>query len=73
MKYTFQTNDDYEARRILKADDMAIALWDIQFNLRKRCEHQIEGIGADEFLDKIFEELNDILEENDINADKLVE
>ena len=73
MKYTIQTHDDYEARRLLKSTDMAMALWDIQFNLRKRLERQIEGIGADEFLDTIFEEINEILEEHDINADNLVE
>jgi hypothetical protein len=73
MKYTIVTDDDIEALRILKSLDMASALWDIQHNLRKRCEWAIEGIGADEFLDKIFDELNDILIEHDIDSDNLIE
>jgi len=73
MKYTIVTHDDVEALRILKSLDMASALWDIQHNLRKRCEWATEGMNSEDTFDKIFDELNDILIEHDIDTDNLIE
>ena len=73
MKTTFTTTDDYEAMRIFKSLDMALALFQIQFNLKKKCEYRLEADEDIEEFDVIFEELNDIFNEYDIDAAKLLQ
>ena len=73
MKYTFKKNDEYEARRIVKADDMAIALFDIQLNLQKRCEHATENMDKYATFEHIFNEIHLILNRWDIDTESILE
>lgn len=52
------------------ANSMFCALWDINYNLKKKLHYQFEGDdnGA---LDLVFEKIAEILEENNVILDKL--
>jgi len=57
-----------------KAMDLAGALWDITHNTKKSLEYQfqeIENLDAYDALDKIYERIYEILEDHDVNIDKL--
>ena len=73
MKYIIQTKDNKEAMRLFKSTDMALALWEICYNLRKKCigECDIEDqeIGVGIVFDNIFE----IISERNINIDDLID
>ena len=73
MKYIIQTKDNKEAMRLFKSTDMALALWEICYNLRKKCivECDIEAmeIGVGLVFDNIFE----IISERNINIDDLID
>jgi len=63
----------------VKADDMAIVLWNIVYNLRKRTERQFDVMDGtdpvpyDAVVDFIFEEIHSELEQHGINVDDLTE
>lgn len=67
MLAIYTTEDPMEAKRITKALDMAIALWEIKHNLWRRFEE------SDIDYDPVFEAISDIFESNDINIDELVD
>jgi molecular chaperone GrpE (heat shock protein) len=80
---TFDLNDidDKMAHlRCAKATDMAIALWEIRTNLRKRCERMVVENDADvKEIDAIYkgmqivlDQIGDIFNDNDINVDELI-
>ena len=52
---------------------MAYALWEITHNLRKKCERNIDGkeYTAYEGIDIVFKGIYQILEQMDINTEKL--
>ena len=66
----------------VKADDMAFALWNINYNLRKRAEdhfdtlqNAVDGVAVsyDEVLDFIFKEIQNEMDEQGIIIDDLTE
>ena len=69
-------DDKMEHLRAIKSLDMALTLWDIQFNLKRRCENIIESsdnkMDSYEVLELVFNEIYKSFEEHDINTDKLV-
>jgi hypothetical protein len=69
-------DDRMEHLRAIKSLDMALTLWDIQFNLKRRCENIIESsdnkMDSYEVLELVFNEIYKSFEEHDINTDKLV-
>jgi hypothetical protein len=69
-------DDRMEHLRAIKSLDMALTLWDIQFNLRRRCDNIIESsdnkMDSYEVLELVFNEIYKSFEEHDINTDKLV-
>jgi hypothetical protein len=75
LEYDLNDFDDAMAhRRAIKSTDMAIILHEIQFNLHKRIEHQLE---AGEFTDmdvvEIYRsEIAGLFEENNVNLDDLI-
>jgi hypothetical protein len=72
MKTTISTKDPKEAQRILSSLDMALAIWEIQFNLMKRLEHFADrDVTVEQLLEKTRDELNDIL--NGIDVDSIIE
>jgi hypothetical protein len=72
--------DDYA--RANKALDMALVLWEIQANIKKRAENWIDDqldkpdpddpISFQGVVDFIFKEIFDIMDEHDVNPDRLV-
>jgi hypothetical protein len=77
LKFDLNDSDDrMEHLRAVKSLDMALTLWDIQHNIRRRCENIIESSDKEmdsyEVLELLFNEIYKSLEEHDINTDKLV-
>lgn len=77
-KVIFDLNDSDDVmshRRFLQSTDMALALWDIKNNLRSKLKHPPEGItdGEYELIEKIQTEFFEILENYDLNIDRLIE
>lgn len=67
MKTTITTEDEMEAKRLIKSLDMANALFEIQYNLFRyfeddECDHT-----------PVFEKIGEIFEEHGIDVDELVE
>jgi hypothetical protein len=77
---TFDLNepDDVQAHlRCVKSTDMAIALWDIVYEVKKGTERQLEAKETStdaEFKlhEKIFEQIFEVLEERGIKIDDLI-
>lgn len=68
-------DDNMAHKRCVKSLDMALALWEIQTNLRKRCENMVEHSKEEskfEALEIIFQELREIFDDNNINTDELI-
>ena len=58
--------------RCVKALDMALAIWEIQMNLKSKFEYQEMSNDTWNKVEEVFEEINSILEVNDIRVDKLI-
>ena len=78
LSYNLNDPDDRMAHlRAVKSLDMASALFDITRNLRKKLERRFEDIdntNNDVFdgIDSVFDEIYDILEDNNIDIDELI-
>lgn len=80
MKAIFEVDDSTsegreEMRRITKAIDMALVLFEIESNLKKKIEHKldkIKEIDCYDTLEMVFNEISDLYEEFDIKTDKLI-
>jgi hypothetical protein len=71
IKYDLNDPDDsMDFSRAVKATDMALALWDIQLNLKREFEGTVEHDNAT--LEAVFDRIYSILDEYNINADELV-
>jgi hypothetical protein len=68
------TDDEMEIKRCLKSTDMALVLWELVHNSKKSLEWKMEAdtINRYDALDMVFERINELLEEYDINVDKLI-
>lgn len=60
----------------LKATDMALILFEIQHNLRKKCEYELEALEADsdkwDGLEVVFRKLMELFDEYNININDLI-
>jgi len=75
LKYDLNDSDDAMAHmRAVKSLDMALALWDITHNTKKRIEWSLEGKEIDKYevLDIVYEKIYEILEEHNIKMDDLI-
>jgi hypothetical protein len=78
LSYNLNDPDDRMAHlRAVKSVDMASALFDITRNLRKKIQNRYEDIDNthnDVFdgIDAVFDEIYDILEDNNIDIDELI-
>lgn len=73
LTFDIDDNDDAMAHlRCVKALDMAIALWEIQTNCKRTLEDKTEGMSSYETIEVVFDYINDLLQEHDINVNKLV-
>ena len=78
LSYNLNDPDDrMDHLRAVKSMDMASALFDITRNLRKKIQNRYEDIDNthnDVFdgIDAVFDEIYDILEDNNIDIDELI-
>ena len=75
LKYDLSDPDDrMEHLRAIKATDMALVLWELVYNTRKRIEYDIDAnnLGGNAVLDRIMIEIGDRLDEHGIVIDDLV-
>jgi len=78
LSYNLNDPDDRMAHlRAVKSLDMASALFDITRNLRKKIQNRYEDIDNthnDVFdgIDAVFDEIYNILEDNNIDIDELI-
>jgi len=76
MTHTFTTEDPKEALRIIKATDMAIALFQITHNLKKQVENRYPDMVGDYFhtgIDASFDMIQDEIDRWGINLDELID
>jgi len=79
MKATIEYNlddadDKHEYYLHNKADDMAMFIWELASNAKKGLEYDIEAKGKMsnyDTLDMVFEKIHEMLNEYDINVDRL--
>lgn len=82
LEFDLTDIDDKMAHlRCVKATDMALALWEIRCNLRKRCEHIIDNMNQPEsetesmkydVLEVVLTQIGEIMEDYDINPDEYI-
>ena len=67
-------DDRMEHERCVKSTDMALALWDIVNNTKKRLENSFENKEIDKYeaLDLVFEKIYEIYEDHGIQVDDLI-
>lgn len=58
--------------RCTKALDMALVIWEIEHNLKRKFEYMEMSPDTWDMVEKVFEEINELLESHDIKIDKLV-
>jgi len=74
---TFNLSDPDDSRDyylINKSSDMAMFIWQLSHNTKKELEYEIEAkkkMSSYETLDMLFEKIHELLNEHDINIDKL--
>lgn len=71
------TDDRQEHLRCVKSLDMALVIWDIVYEVKKRTERQLENSETStnaefQLHEKIFEEIYDTLNERGIKIDDLI-
>lgn len=79
MKATLEFNLDnpderMEHMRCVKSTDMAIVLFEIQYNLKKRIESHLERNAFNKYdaMEYIFDEINKELHEAGININEII-
>jgi hypothetical protein len=72
LKFNMDNPDDQMAHlRCVKSLDMALVIWEFLRNSRKKLEDR-EFKDGYEAIEATYEEFHNLLEEHDINIDKLV-
>lgn len=79
MKVTIEFNlsdsDDSRSYYVMnKANEMALMIWQLSHNTKKELEYDVESkskMTKYETLDLVFEKIHEMLQEYDINVDKL--
>jgi hypothetical protein len=75
LEFDLDNHDDVVHHlRCLKSTDMALALFEISRNLKKKCEHKCENIDGDpvDGMLVVLEEIHEILEDRGIDIDELI-
>ena len=76
LKFNLDNPEEYkDLARCMKSSDMANVIWEIQYNLRKQCEWELESLEADsdkwDGLEVVFRKLNELIHDNNIIIDEL--
>jgi len=73
----FDLQDKKALARCLKAEDMANVIFEIVYNLKKKCTWELEALEADsdkwDGLEVVMRNLLQLIEENGINIDELIQ
>jgi hypothetical protein len=76
IEYTDSEDDQMALKRAMKSNDLSAALFEIQINMKKKMVHILDAKDATDaeydLLEKVWECINEELENNDINIDSLV-
>ena len=75
LKFDLSDPDDREDHaRCVKATNMALVLWQLYFNEKKSLENKLgeKEYNKYEALDMVFERLRELLDEHDVNIDRLI-
>lgn len=75
LEYDLNDQDDTMAHlRAVKSLDMALVLWEMAYNAKKRINNQIEfeKLDAYDAVEKVFEKLHEEMNDHGINLDELV-
>lgn len=75
LEFDLTNVDETKAHlRAVKSTDMALALWDIVHNTKKRLENSFENKEIDKYeaLDLVFKEISEIYEDHGIQVDDLI-
>jgi len=76
IEYSDSIDDQMALKKFMKSNDLAAALFEIQINMKKKMVHMLDaehGTDAEyDLLDKVWECINEELENNEINIDSLV-
>ena len=77
LKYDISDSDEAMAfLRCVKSTEMAMCLWEIMHNTKKKLAYKLESQDAPESsydaLDMVFERLNEILNDNHIDLEELI-
>lgn len=72
-----EPDDRKDHMRAVKSTDMALALWEIVYNIKKKIEYEIEqdeylDLSQYDIVDKIYEKIQNELNERGINLDQLL-
>ena len=73
MKFTITTEDEQEARRIAKSENMAFFFWDLVHNTREGLEFLCESDDQSIVIDAIYDKINELLDHYLIVIDDLTE
>jgi len=64
--------DEHRHYQCVRSQDMALALWDIAHNLRKKVEWEVESrLDSPDPLDIVFKHIADTIEKRGINITKI--
>jgi hypothetical protein len=75
LEYDLNDQDDQMAHlRAIKSLDMALVLWEMAYNTKKKIQSQAENEKLDSYdaIEKVFEKLWEELNEHGINLDQLI-
>jgi len=77
LEFDLNDHDDKMAHlRCVKSIDMALVLFEISYNLKKKCENICEGMEADsdqfDGVYTVFQQISELLDEHGINIDELI-
>lgn len=75
LEYDLNDQDDTMAHlRAVKSLDMALVLWEMAYNAKKRINNQIEfeKLDAYDAVEKVFQKLHEEMNDHGINLDELV-
>jgi len=77
LTFDLDDHEDQQAHlRCIKATKMAIVLFEIEYNLRKKIENRLDQVWDDHVhlaVSMVFEEIEQLLDENDLNIDTMIE
>lgn len=75
ISFNLEDQDDELAfNRFVKSTDMAMVLWELMNNTKKKVEYEMESQKLDGYdtLDLVFEKILELMEERNINLSELI-